>query len=108
MKDTFKELGLDNAKSVVAPGVVTMQAPDGVSSLDDKTMSLYRRGVGKCTWLVPLRYDIYYATKELARHLQSPTMEQMMGLERNLTLCTDGCANGSTRQARASRTKGPS
>ena len=81
LMETFKEHGLENAKPVVAPGVATMQAPDGVSSLDDTMTNLYRKGVGKCMWLVPLRGDIYYTTKELARHLQSPTLEQMMRLK---------------------------
>lgn len=35
LEDTFKEHGLENARPVVAPGVSTMQSPDGVSSLDD-------------------------------------------------------------------------
>ena len=43
LKETLKEHGLEHAKPVVAPGVATMQAPDGASSLDDTMASLYRK-----------------------------------------------------------------
>ena len=78
--DILKEHGLQDAKPVVSPGITTVTTPDAVSALEGKSISLYRRGVGKCMWMVPLRIEIYYTTKELARNLQHPTMESMMRL----------------------------
>ena len=82
--DILEEHGLKDAKSLVSPGLTTVTTPDAVSALDGKSSSLYRRGVGKCMWMVPLRSDIYYTTKELARSLQNPTMESMIRLRRLL------------------------
>ena len=48
---------------------------DGVSALWGAEVALYRRTVGKLIWMVPLRPDINYSTKELSRSLQAPTME---------------------------------
>ena len=78
--DILEEHGLRDAKSVVSPGIATVTTSDAVSALEGKSISLYRRGVGKCMWMVPLRPEIYYTTKELARNLQHPTMESMMRL----------------------------
>ena len=39
--------------------------------------SLYRKCVGKLQWVVPLRPDIAFATKELARHLNEPNYENV-------------------------------
>ena len=114
LKETFKEFGLEKAKPVVAPGVVTMQMSDGVSSLDETMTHHYRKGVGKCMWLVPLRPDIYYTVKELARHLQAPTMEQLQRLKHLLKYLKgtkhyyQTIADGTTREACASGTEGSS
>ena len=67
--DILEEHGLRDAKSVVSPGLQSVTTPDAVSALEGKSVSLYRRGVGKCMWMVPLRTEIYYTTKELARNL---------------------------------------
>ena len=80
LKETLNYCGRENAKPVVAPGVVTTKMPHGVSLPDESMPHHYRTGVGKCMWLVPLIPDIYYTVKELARHLQAPTMEQFQRL----------------------------
>ena len=57
-----------------------MTTADAVSTLEGDQIQLYRRGVGKAMWMIPLRPDIYYTTKELARTLQVPSKEFMIRL----------------------------
>ena len=84
IEDLLNEFGLQQANSVVSPGMTSVTTVDAVSALGGAAVSLYRRGVGKCMWLTPVRPDIYYAAKELARHLQQPTTEHMIRLRRLL------------------------
>ena len=48
---------------------------DGDEALDATEHRHYRRSVGRLQWLCPLRPDICYAVKELARSLSAPTRE---------------------------------
>ena len=80
IKNILQEHGLENANSVVSPGLQAVTTADVVSALEGDQIQLYRRGVGKAMWMVPLRPDIYYTTKELARTLQNPTNESMIRL----------------------------
>ena len=53
-----------------------MQRPlDGFDRLDEGQHRLCRRVVGRLQWIAPVRPDICYAVKELARALSAPTME---------------------------------
>ena len=65
--------GLHKANSVNAPGTSTPRPDDSVELLSSDGHSKYRRTVGKLQWQSPIRPDISYATKELARHLTAPT-----------------------------------
>ena len=80
VQQILKEHGLENANSVVPPGLQSVTTPETVSALEEYQIQLDRRGVGKAMWMVPLRPDIYYTTKELARTLQEPTKESMIRL----------------------------
>ena len=73
----LEENGLTNAKAATTPGTAGLRADpkDGVSALTSEEATHYRRTVGKLIWMIPLRPDINYCTKELSRSLQSPTME---------------------------------
>ena len=77
ISDILKEHGLSAAKGANTPGSASLKADvrDGVSALWGDEVALYRRTVGKLIWMVPLRPDINYSTKELSRSLQAPTME---------------------------------
>ena len=70
VQQILKERGLQNANSVVSPGLQSVTTPDAVSALEEDQVHLYRRGVGKCMWMVRLRPDIYYVREELSRSLQ--------------------------------------
>ena len=80
VQQVLKEHGLQSANFVVSPGLQSVTSLDAVSALEGDQIQLYRRGVGKAMWMVPLRPDIYYTTKELARSLQAPTTESMIRL----------------------------
>ena len=41
--------------------------------LDHEEHTQYRNTVGKLMWLMAIRYDIFYAVKELSRNLTAPT-----------------------------------
>ena len=43
----LKDHGLDNANSVVSPGLHSVTTPDVASALEGDQIQLYRRGVGK-------------------------------------------------------------
>ena len=73
-------LVVQDAKPTTTPSTTQTKIPDGVSQLSAKDASNYRRGVGKCIWMIVLRPDIYYATKECARALAHPTVEDLAKL----------------------------
>ena len=71
-------MSMSSCKPSVTPGSSSVKHPvDGNEDLSSEEHSLYRRVVGKLMWLLPLRPDIAYSVKELARSLQSPTKESM-------------------------------
>ena len=57
---------------------------DGDDALTTEQHKQYRRAVGKIQWLAPLRPDICYAAKELARGLAAPTKEHQAKLKQLL------------------------
>ena len=63
-------------------GSASLRRPDdGEELLDSEEHRWYRRAVGKLQWEVPIRPDIAYATKELARFLQSQRTEDLARLK---------------------------
>ena len=52
-----------------------------MDSLGADLHGVYRRVVGKLQWIVPLRPDICFMVKELARYLNEPTFEQLAKLK---------------------------
>ena len=52
-----------------------LKNPGGVSLLHTEDVKHYRSVVGKLMWLIILRPDLNFATKELSRSLQEPTEE---------------------------------
>ena len=71
MADILEEHGLTNAKSASTPGSNALKAEPrcGVSAITSEETSNHRGGVGTLIWLIPMRPDINYATKELSRSL---------------------------------------
>ena len=55
--------------------------PENDDSFDDELHSIYRRCVGKLQWLVPLRPDLAFTVKELARHLDGPRLSDIRRLK---------------------------
>ena len=65
---------LDKCRPTTTTGNSTMKpTTEDEELLDKEEHSKYRTAVGKLQWLAGIRPDIDYATKELARGLQSPT-----------------------------------
>ena len=62
-------------KANSVPGTKTMGADEDALNRDEHAN--YRRIVGKLQWIVPLRPDIAFAVKELARDLASPTTHSL-------------------------------
>ena len=54
---------------------------DGEEPTSPEEHAAYRRAVGKLQWEVPIRPDIAYAVKELARALQLPLKEDLIKLK---------------------------
>eukprot|EP00972_Heterocapsa_arctica_P068482 10117639-Heterocapsa_arctica.AAC.1 len=58
--------------------------PDSERILDTEEKSLYRTIIGKLIWMIGNRPDITYATKELAREGQQPTLRSLLAAKRIL------------------------
>ena len=73
---------MKSCKPVVSPGTsVQKKLLDGDEELSKEDHGLFRKGVGKLMWLLPIRPDLSFAVKELARSLQGPTSECMSKLK---------------------------
>jgi hypothetical protein len=80
--DLLKEHNLDKCKPATTPGSSALnRMRDGGDSVTTEEHRVYRRAVGKLQWLAPIRPDICYSTKELARGLASPTKEHLAQLK---------------------------
>ena len=80
--DILEEHGLDKCKPATTPGTSTLSRMEHYDEpLDSKDHSTYRRTVGKLMWLIGLRYDIFYAVKELSRSLTGPTQHDWAKLK---------------------------
>ena len=68
--------GLSKSKGSNTPGTNTVKRPlDGVDLLNPDEHRIYRAVVGRLQWICPLRPDLNYPVKELARALSAPTIE---------------------------------
>lgn len=76
-----RELGLENAKDVVTPGVTRKYNPDS-ELLSSAEISRYRSLVMRANYLSLDRPDISYTAKELARKMSEPNQEDWVGLKR--------------------------
>ena len=77
----------------------------GVPLLQTEDVKHYRSVVGKLMWLIPLRPDMNFATKELSRALQGPTDEDYAEMKHLLQIprCASKTTSLSSRQATAQR-----
>jgi len=76
--------GLERCKPVLTPFMDKVYRPDSERILDAEEKSLFRSIVGKLIWMIGDRPDIAYATKELARMVQQPTLKDMLVAQRIL------------------------
>ena len=73
IENILELVGLSTCRAATTTGTKTIkQTLDTEEVLDEEGHSLFRKVVGKLQWLVPIRPDIAYATKELARRLTEP------------------------------------
>ena len=71
---TLELVGMTGCKTSAIPAEVTSCTEEGASpSLDQKRHRLFRSFVSKVMWVLDVRPDIAFVTKELARHVSSPT-----------------------------------
>ena len=69
----LKEHNLANCKEANTPSPQQqIQSSDSEDAVDEARHSLYRRTVGKLQWEVPVRPDLAFTVKELARFLNAP------------------------------------
>ena len=68
-------MGMQKCNGSTTPGTTALKSPGGASLLQPGDVTHYRSVVGKLMWLIPLRPDLNFATKELSRALQGPTEE---------------------------------
>ena len=75
IKEILETMNMQNCKGSTTPGTSALKNPGGVSLLQAEDVKHYRSVIGKLMWLIPIRPDLNYATKELSRALQGPTEE---------------------------------
>ena len=81
--------GLTKAKPVSVPGSSALRKLfDGDEPVSAEEHSAYRRAVGKLQWNVPIRPDIAFSVKELARALTDPRREHLHKLKHLLKYMT--------------------
>ena len=77
LTDVFEELGItDTDRRVSSPGLCKGAAKhvdqSQMKDLDISSQKAFRRIVGTFMWITPIRADIAYYAKEMARHLAYP------------------------------------
>ena len=83
LENLAKWLGVDKSKSVSTPGVVQRDLKDWeTEALGPDEHSMFRAIVGKVQWIVRVRPDVLYATKELSKRLVSPRVADMSAAKR--------------------------
>ncbi len=76
LDEDFEYYKLPNCRVVATPGSTGIKRMiDGSEALGPAEHQHYRRSVGRLQWLCPIRPDICYPVKELARNLNAPTVE---------------------------------
>ena len=72
----LEESNMTNCNPAATPGATALKTTniEDAAPLDQQQHAQYRRLVGKIQWLSYIRPDISFATKELARALQQPTV----------------------------------
>lgn len=79
----IRELGLENTKPVVTPGVKSSLVPEDQDPFLEPAMATrFRQLIARCNFLCQDRADIIYATKEAARGMSSPRQSHMEKLLR--------------------------
>ena len=73
----FDEAGINPNRSATTPGTKPKDVVEEADLLSTEDHSMYRRIVGRLQWITPLRPDIAFSTKELARRLTAPTTADM-------------------------------
>ena len=82
LSEEFKDYSLEKCRPANTTGTSEVKRiQDGDEALDDIEHRRYRRSVGRLQWICPLRPDICFAVKELARALASPTREDQARLK---------------------------
>ena len=76
-----RELGLQDAKDVVTPGVTRKFDPES-ALLSVQEVSRYRSLVMRANYLSLDRPDVSYTAKELARKMSEPNQDDWVGLKR--------------------------
>ena len=79
--DLLTTFNMSNCKPSTTTGTSTVKEDEAEELLNPTEHSLYRVGVGKLQWLCPIRDDLRYACKELARGLSAPTRADMTKLK---------------------------
>ena len=77
-----KDLGLENSKPMVTPGIKVVVSEDEDEYLAGEEATAYRRLVARLNFLAQDRHDIAYATKELARGMANPKLSDWERLKR--------------------------
>ena len=76
-------VGLEGSKAVTTPGVPMRDLKDWeMAPLDAQQHTLFRAVVGKIQWIVRVRPDVLYATKELSRRLVAPRIADLAAAKR--------------------------
>ena len=81
VEDTLAMLGLTQAKPAATP-FPSLGDCDGLEKLAPEQATLFRTIVGRTMWMLPLRPDLGFIGKELARAVQCPVTADMMFLKR--------------------------
>ena len=83
LTNILSNYNLTTCKSATTTGMSTyssnLQQCD--EPLDSAEHTQYRSTVGKLMWLIAIRYDIFYAVKELSRNLTAPTQYDLAKLK---------------------------
>ena len=79
-----EHLGLEDAKSVVSPGIreINGQNPLDDGDLDEELTHQYRSIVARCNYLAPDRPDIQFSTRECATAMSKPKHSDLIKLKR--------------------------
>ena len=77
--DILKEHNMEKCKESYTPSAASSTCSEDL--VDDDLHSLYRRTVGKLQWQVPVRPDLAFSVKELARKLNGPTLADFKQLK---------------------------